>query len=55
MYAADDRATAREEMEKLEALYQAARAGPGGEEVGRRIGERVREIREAVGRLKDED
>lgn len=36
-------------------MYDAAVEGEGGEEVKKRVGQRVREIKNAVERLKDED
>ncbi|TGZ85002.1 hypothetical protein EX30DRAFT_345625 [Ascodesmis nigricans] len=55
VYAAEDREVAREELKKLVDMYDAAVEGEGGEEVKKRVGQRVREIKNAVERLKDED
>jgi len=48
VYAADDRAAAREELEKLKEMFEKAVAGSEGEEVQRRIGQRIRELNNAV-------
>ncbi|KAF2453911.1 hypothetical protein BDY21DRAFT_366632 [Lineolata rhizophorae] len=51
VYAADDRAAAREEFDKLNEAYKAVVDGEDramGEEVKRRIGQRVRELENAV-------
>ncbi|KAJ9644028.1 hypothetical protein H2199_003896 [Coniosporium tulheliwenetii] len=51
VYAEDDRAAAREELEKLKAVYQEAITGPDkalAEEVERRAGGRIRELENAV-------
>ncbi|KAH8596125.1 hypothetical protein B0O99DRAFT_492410, partial [Bisporella sp. PMI_857] len=44
VYAAEDRAAAREELDKLKAMYQEALEGENGEEIKRRIGQRIREL-----------
>jgi hypothetical protein len=43
VYAADDRAAAREELNTLKDMYNEALEGPEGEEVKRRVGQRIRE------------
>jgi hypothetical protein len=48
VYAADDRAAAREELDKLKELFDKAVEGTVGEEVNRRVGQRVRELDNAV-------
>ncbi|KAF2088992.1 hypothetical protein K490DRAFT_38236 [Saccharata proteae CBS 121410] len=51
VYAADDRAAAREEFDKLKQVYTAILEGPDkatAEEVKRRIGQRIRELESAV-------
>jgi len=48
VYAADDRAAAREELNKLKEMFEQALAGSEGEEVQRRIGQRIRELNNAV-------
>lgn len=48
MYAADDRAAAREELDNLKELFDKAVEGTEGEEVNRRVGQRVRELDNAV-------
>ena len=48
VYAADDRAAAKEELEKLQVAFADAVNGVGGEEIQRRIGQRVRELESAV-------
>lgn len=48
VYAADDRAAAREELDALKALYDQALQGSDGEEVKSRIGQRIRELDSAV-------
>lgn len=51
IYAADDRATVREELEKLENLYRdSVSTSPAeqGEEIRRRVEQRIREFRNAV-------
>jgi hypothetical protein len=51
VYAQDDRAAAREELDKLLAAYKDVVEGPDakmGEEVKRRIGQRIRELDNAV-------
>jgi hypothetical protein len=48
VYAADDRAAAREELDKLKAMYEEALGGPDGEEIKGRVGQRIRELDNAV-------
>jgi hypothetical protein len=50
-YAADDRAAAREELDKLKEMFEEALAGSEGEEVQRRVGQRIRELDNAVAGL----
>ena len=48
VYAADDRAAAHEELGKFKAAFEEAIKGEGGEEIQNRIGQRVRELENAV-------
>ena len=48
VYAADDRAAARQELVKLTEMFEKAVAGSEGEEVQRRVGQRIRELDNAV-------
>ena len=48
VYAADDRAAAHEELAKLKAAFEEAIKDEGGEEIKNRIGQRVRELENAV-------
>ena len=48
VYAADDRGAAKEELEKLKDLYDKALDGENAEEVKRRVGQRIRELDNAV-------
>lgn len=48
VYAEDDRIAAREELDTLKQMYQDALEGPEGEEVKRRVGQRIRELDNAV-------
>lgn len=48
MYAADDRAAAREELDNLKEMFEKAVEGANGEEVRRRVGQRIRELDHAV-------
>jgi len=48
VYAEEDRAAAREEMDRLKAMYQQALEGSDGEEVKARVGQRIRELDNAV-------
>jgi hypothetical protein len=55
-YAPDDRAAAREELDKLVEYYQGvAQEGEGvGEEVKRRVGQRIRELEAGVAAMEEE-
>ena len=53
MYAADDRAAAQDELAKLKEAFQAAVLAEGGEEIQRRIGQRIRELDNAVTALEE--
>lgn len=57
VYAAADRAAAREELDKLMVAFREAVEGAGGsavaEEVRRRVGQRVRELESAVKAMED--
>ncbi|KAL3427380.1 hypothetical protein PVAG01_00889 [Phlyctema vagabunda] len=55
VYAASDREAAREELEKLKELYEEALSGSDGEEVKRRVGQRIRELDSAVQELNKAD
>ncbi|KAE8447721.1 hypothetical protein EG329_010528 [Mollisiaceae sp. DMI_Dod_QoI] len=48
VYAADDRAAARDELDKLKSMYEEALSGPDGEEIKGRVGQRIRELDNAV-------
>ncbi|KAL8946672.1 MAG: hypothetical protein Q9222_006958, partial [Ikaeria aurantiellina] len=48
VYAADDRQAAREELENVKKAYAEAIEGEGGDEVRRRIGQRIRELENGV-------
>ena len=48
VYAADDRAAAHEELEKLQTAFKEAIGGDGGDEIQRRVGGRLRELERAV-------
>jgi len=48
VYAADDREAARKEFDALKDMFESACAGPHGEEVKRRVGQRVRELENAL-------
>ncbi|KAG8533057.1 uncharacterized protein KY384_001840 [Bacidia gigantensis] len=48
VYAADDRAAAHEELGKLKAAFEEAVKSEHGEEIKRRIGQRIRELDRAV-------
>jgi len=48
VYAADDRAAAREELDALKALYGQALQGSDAEEVRTRVGQRIRELDSAI-------
>jgi len=51
VYAADDRAAAREELNNLKEIYERALEGSDADEVRRRVGQRIRELDNAVERL----
>ena len=56
VYAEDDRKAAREELEKLQAAFKAVVEGPDrevGEEVKRRVGQRLRELENAVQNMEE--
>lgn len=55
IYAADDRAAAREELTALKELYEKALEGTDGDEVKRRVGQRIRELDTAVEELNKAD
>lgn len=48
VYAADDRAAARKELDALKEMYAQALKGTDGEEVKSRVGPRIRELESAV-------
>jgi hypothetical protein len=48
VYAEGDRAAAREELDKLKEMFNKAVEGENGEEVRSRIGQRIRELDNAV-------
>jgi hypothetical protein len=48
VYAADDSAAAREELNNLKEMFQKAIEGEDGEEIKRRVGQRIRELDNAV-------
>ncbi|KAI4250051.1 MAG: hypothetical protein L6R40_000222 [Gallowayella cf. fulva] len=48
VYAADDREAAREELENLKTAFEIAVQGENGEEVRRRVGNRIRELEQGV-------
>ncbi len=51
VYAADDRVAAHEELDKFKAAFEDAAKGEGGEEIKNRIGQRVRELENAVNNM----
>ncbi|KAK3178004.1 hypothetical protein OEA41_000136 [Lepraria neglecta] len=53
VYAADDRAAAQEELAKLKKAFEKAVAEEGGEEIKRRVGNRVRELESAVATMEE--
>lgn len=53
VYAEDDRGAAREELDKLKEMYELALKGVDGEEVGKRVGARIRELDNAVTALEE--
>jgi hypothetical protein len=48
LYAEGDREAARDELETLKEMYEKALEGKDGEEIKRRIGQRIRELDNAV-------
>ncbi|KAI4271630.1 MAG: hypothetical protein LQ337_005875 [Flavoplaca oasis] len=48
VYAEDDRQAAREELDSLKEAFEAAIQGANGEEVRRRVGNRIRELEQGV-------
>lgn len=48
VYAADDREAARQEFDALKQMFEDACSGPHGDEVKRRVGQRVRELENAL-------
>ncbi|CAO1596220.1 hypothetical protein XANCAGTX0491_000072 [Xanthoria calcicola] len=48
VYAADDRQAAREELDSLKQAFEDAAQGENGEEVRRRVGNRIRELEQGV-------
>jgi hypothetical protein len=48
LYAEGDREAARDELETLKEMYEKAVEGKDGEEIKRRIGQRIRELDNAV-------
>jgi len=55
IYAADDRAAARDELAKVKAAYEKALEGEHGEEIKRRVGQRIRELDNAITELNKAD
>ncbi|QSZ34224.1 hypothetical protein DSL72_005814 [Monilinia vaccinii-corymbosi] len=53
VYASDDRAAAVEELQKLKEMYSQAIEGEHGEEIQRRVGQRVRELEQGVAALEE--
>lgn len=56
VYAEDDRAAAREELEKVKEAFKRVVEGEDrevAEEVQRRIGQRIRELEQGVGRMEE--
>lgn len=51
VYAADDRAAAVEELNNLKTAYETALKEEGGEEIKRRVGQRIRELDVAVANM----
>ena len=54
MYAADDRAAAQEELGKLKTAFDQAVKSPHGEEIHRRVGQRIRELDRAVEAMEEQ-
>ncbi len=48
MYAVDDRAAAREELNVLKEMFEKAIEGEDGQEIRKRVGQRIRELDQAV-------
>ncbi|KAL8690309.1 MAG: hypothetical protein Q9218_004216 [Villophora microphyllina] len=48
VYAADDRVAAREELDYLKSVFEVAVQGDDGEEIRRRVGQRIRELERGV-------
>ncbi|RFU32072.1 hypothetical protein B7463_g4280, partial [Scytalidium lignicola] len=55
VYAADDRAAARDELQKLKEMFEEALLGTHAEDVKRRVGSRIRELDAAVEELNKAD
>lgn len=54
VYAEDDRGAAREELDKLRAMFDEAVADPEtGEEIKSRVGQRIRELDNAVKNMEE--
>jgi hypothetical protein len=56
VYAEDDRQAARQELTKLQEAYKEAIGGPDpevGEEIKRRVGQRIRELENAVAAMEE--
>ncbi|KAL8773713.1 MAG: hypothetical protein Q9209_001481 [Squamulea sp. 1 TL-2023] len=53
VYAADDRQAAREELDNLKKAFDDAVRGENGEEVRRRVGNRIRELEQGVVALEE--
>lgn len=53
IYAADDRGAAREELDKLKEVYEEALKGNDAEEIKRRVGQRIRELENAIVALEE--
>jgi hypothetical protein len=53
VYAAGDRAAAREELDALKIMFEKACEGPDGNEVKSRVGQRIRELDNAVVALEE--
>jgi hypothetical protein len=48
VYAVDDRAAAREELNVLKEMFEKAIEGEDGQEIRKRVGQRIRELDQAV-------
>jgi hypothetical protein len=53
VYAADDRAAAREELDHLKQMYEKALESGDAEEVKRRVGQKIRELDNAIAALEE--